>query len=108
MSMELLAAPYLEEPHGYYHADDARRAQIEHLEDVLLSLAHIASVDAFQSWIYTSGKGADALDRRPQLAAALAAGRRGKCPVIVAKLDRLSRDVAFIAGLLAQRLSAGA
>src|SRR5436853_1486811 len=51
-----------------------------------------------------SGKGADALDRRPQLAAALAAGRSGKCPVIVAKLDRLSRDVAFIAGLMAQRV----
>jgi len=51
-----------------------------------------------------SGKGADALDRRPQLAAALAAGRTGKCPVIVAKLDRLSRDVAFIAGLMAQRV----
>ena len=51
-----------------------------------------------------SGKGADALDRRPQLAAALAAGRERKCPVIVAKLDRLSRDVAFIAGLMAQRV----
>src|SRR5947209_11689591 len=51
-----------------------------------------------------TGKGSDALDRRPQLAAALAAGRSGKCPVIVAKLDRLSRDVAFIAGLMAQRV----
>ena len=43
-----------------------------------------------------TGKGADALDRRPQLAAALALARKAKCPVIVAKLDRLSRDVAFI------------
>ena len=51
-----------------------------------------------------TGKGADALDRRPQLAAALAAGKISKCPVIVAKLDRLSRDVAFIAGLMAQRV----
>jgi DNA invertase Pin-like site-specific DNA recombinase len=51
-----------------------------------------------------TGKGADALDRRPQLAGALAAGKTGKCPVIVAKLDRLSRDVAFIAGLMAQRV----
>jgi hypothetical protein len=34
----------------------------------------------------------------------LAAGRAKKCPVIVAKLDRLSRDVAFIAGLIAQRV----
>ena len=51
-----------------------------------------------------SGKGADALDRRPQLAAALAAARGSRCPVIVSKLDRLSRDVAFIAGLMAQRV----
>ena len=51
-----------------------------------------------------SGKGADALDRRPQLAAALQAARAAKCPVIVAKLDRLSRDVAFVSGLMAQRV----
>jgi len=51
-----------------------------------------------------SGKGADALDRRPQLAAALSAARSRKCAVIVARLDRLSRDVAFISGLMAQRV----
>src|SRR3954471_22506446 len=51
-----------------------------------------------------TGKGADALDRRPQLAAALAAARASKCPVIVSKLDRLSRDVALISGLMAQRV----
>jgi oligoendopeptidase F len=57
MSMELLAAPYLARPDGYYEPDEARRARIEHLEDIVVSLAHIASVDAFQSWIYTSGHG---------------------------------------------------
>jgi DNA invertase Pin-like site-specific DNA recombinase len=51
-----------------------------------------------------TGKGADALDRRPQLAAALAAARSAKCSVVVAKLDRLSRDVAFVSGLMAQRV----
>ena len=51
-----------------------------------------------------TGKGADALDRRPQLAAALAAARAAKCFVLVSKLDRLSRDVAFVAGLMAQRV----
>ena len=51
-----------------------------------------------------TGKGADALDRRPQLAAALAAAKAGKCCVLVSKLDRLSRDVAFVAGLMAQRV----
>ena len=53
---------------------------------------------------FESGKGADALDRRPQLAAALAAAKASKCSVVVAKLDRLSRDVAFVAGLMAQRV----
>lgn len=51
-----------------------------------------------------TGKGADALARRPQLAAALKAARKAKCEVCVAKLDRLSRDVAFIASLMAQRV----
>jgi DNA invertase Pin-like site-specific DNA recombinase len=51
-----------------------------------------------------TGKGADALASRPKLAAALAAAKLHGCPVIVAKLDRLSRDVAFIAGLMAQRV----
>ena len=59
MSMELLAAPLFAVPVGYYTPDQARRAQAAHLEDVLLALPHIASVDAFQRWIYTSGSGHD-------------------------------------------------
>ena len=51
-----------------------------------------------------TGKGSDALERRPQLAAALAAAKRLKCHVLVAKLDRLSRDVHFTAGLMVQRV----
>jgi DNA invertase Pin-like site-specific DNA recombinase len=51
-----------------------------------------------------TGKRADALDRRPQLAAALAEARRRRCAVGVAKLDRLSRDVHFISGLMAHRV----
>lgn len=52
-----------------------------------------------------TGKGSDALDRRPQLAAALAAARKARCPIVVAKLDRLSRDVHFISGLMAHRVA---
>jgi DNA invertase Pin-like site-specific DNA recombinase len=51
-----------------------------------------------------TGKGADALDKRPKLAAALRAARRERSPVIVAKLDRLSRDVHFISGLMSERV----
>ncbi len=51
-----------------------------------------------------TGKGADALDRRPQLKAALALAKKLKCEVAVAKLDRLSRDVSFIAGLMSHKV----
>lgn len=51
-----------------------------------------------------TGKGADALDRRPVLKSALEDARKAGAVVVVAKLDRLSRDVAFIAGLMAQRV----
>jgi len=51
-----------------------------------------------------TGKGADALARRPVLAAALTEARKAKVPVLVAKLDRLSRDVHFISGLMAERV----
>jgi DNA invertase Pin-like site-specific DNA recombinase len=40
-----------------------------------------------------TGKGADALDRRPQLAAALAAAKSAKCAVLVSKLDRHARKI---------------
>ena len=51
-----------------------------------------------------TGKGADALERRPVLAAALAQAKTTGASVAVAKLCRLSRDVAFIASLMAQRV----
>ena len=51
-----------------------------------------------------TGKGSDALDRRPQLSAAMTQAALLGCPVVVAKLDRLSRDVAFISGLMAKRV----
>jgi DNA invertase Pin-like site-specific DNA recombinase len=57
-----------------------------------------------REFIEIDAKGADAFDRRPQLAAALAEARRRRCPVAVAKLDRLSRDVHFISGLMAERV----
>lgn len=44
------------------------------------------------------------IDRRPQLAAALREARRNGARVAVAKLDRLSRTVEFIAGLMASKV----
>jgi oligoendopeptidase F len=63
MTMELLTAPHVGLPTGYYTGEEARAALIDQLEDILSTLAHIASVDAFQAWLYTSGQGGDAAAR---------------------------------------------
>lgn len=64
MAMELLSAPYIgQDQGGYYTDDETRRARIEHLEGVLGVLPWIATVDAFQQWIYTDDAGADAAAR---------------------------------------------
>lgn len=72
------------------------------------ALAQFAEADGFEivrEYVEVeTGKGADALDRRPQLAAALADARKRHCSIAVAKLDRLSRDVHFISGLMAHRV----
>lgn len=47
-----------------------------------------------------TGKGSNALDRRPQLKAALAYARKHKATLVIAKLDRLARNVHFVSGLL--------
>jgi len=47
-----------------------------------------------------SGGGADALLLRPGLAQALKHAQSVRCPLIVSKLDRLSRNVYFISGLM--------
>src|SRR4029453_11661205 len=72
------------------------------------TLAHFAQAEGFtvaREFVEVeTGKGADALDRRPQLKAALATARKLRCHVAVAKLDRLSRDVHFISGLMAHKV----
>jgi oligoendopeptidase F len=50
MSMELLGNEFLEE---FYPPADANRARRTHLESIISVLAWIATVDAFQHWIYT-------------------------------------------------------
>lgn len=51
-----------------------------------------------------SGKGFDALEQRPILSAAITQARKLKAPVMVSKLDRLSRDVAFISSMMSRRV----
>ncbi|OIQ36234.1 MAG: oligoendopeptidase F [Crocinitomix sp. MedPE-SWsnd] len=50
MSMELLSMKYWE---TYYTSDDdLKRAKKEHLESILMVLPWVATIDAFQHWIY--------------------------------------------------------
>jgi oligoendopeptidase F len=60
MTMELLAAPHLVRPTGFYEPEDAARAEYEHLEDVLSFFPHCATVELFQQWVYRAPDGADA------------------------------------------------
>ena len=62
MSMELLAAPHLNE---FYSEEDAARANRSHLEGIITVLCWVATIDAFQHWVYTH-PGHRREDRRAQ------------------------------------------
>ena len=63
-----------------------------------------------ESYVEVESAKGDTLARRPKLKAALKAARKIKdvdyrcAPIVCAKLDRLSRDVHFISGLMAERV----
>jgi DNA invertase Pin-like site-specific DNA recombinase len=63
-----------------------------------------------ETFVEVANAKGDTLDRRPKLQAALKAARRlkdddyGHAPIVVSKLCRLSRDVHFISGLMAERV----
>ena len=52
-----------------------------------------------------TGKGSNALAKRPQLAAALAQAKAKRAILVIAKLDRLARNVHFISGLMESGVS---
>lgn len=52
MTMELLGGEHIEGT--FYNHEDAVRSKREHLEHVALGLAWIATIDAFQHWVYTN------------------------------------------------------
>jgi len=53
MSMELLAAPYLDRASGgFYDGADAVRARLALLEGIIDFLPYMATVDHFQEWVY--------------------------------------------------------
>lgn len=78
------------------------------LEAQQSALARFAEAEGYQFTAtyqeVETAKGDDAMERRPQLAAAIKAARKAKAPVVVAKLCRLSRDVHFVSGLMAHKV----
>ena len=94
---------------AYYRVSTAKQGRSGlGLEAQRAAIAAFAKAEGFTvAAEYTeieTGKGADALNKRPQLRAALKQAKRFKASVCVARLDRLSRDVAFISGLMSQRV----
>jgi DNA invertase Pin-like site-specific DNA recombinase len=94
---------------GYVRVSTSQQGRsglgIEAQQEALARFAVAEGFELVRTFIEVeTGKGADALDRRPELAAALSEARRLRCSVAVAKLDRLSRDVHFISGLMAHRV----
>ena len=53
MGMELLAGKYLS---VFYQPEDEQRSNISHFEDVVFTLVWVATIDAFQHWIYENPK----------------------------------------------------
>ena len=51
-----------------------------------------------------TGKGSNALNKRPVLCEALAYAKKHKATLIVAKLDRLARNVAFVSALMESKV----
>jgi DNA invertase Pin-like site-specific DNA recombinase len=94
---------------GYVRVSTAQQGRsglgIDAQRDALTRFAAAEGFELVRVFVeIETGKGADALSKRPQLGAALAEARKHKCAVCVAKLDRLSRDVHFISGLMAHRV----
>lgn len=94
---------------AYLRVSTARQGRsglgIDAQRDALSRFAQAEGFELVREFLEVeTGKGADALNRRPQLAAALDEARKRHCSVVVAKLDRLSRDVHFISGLMAHRI----
>src|SRR5262245_55160916 len=74
------------------------------LEAQQAALARFCAAEAFKLLETFTETESGANDTRPQLNAAIELARKIKAPIICAKLDRLSRDVHYISGLMKHRV----
>lgn len=90
---------------AYYRVSTARQGQsglgLEAQQEAVTRYLNGGSWDLIGAFTETeTGKGANALAMRPQLRAALDYARKHKATLVIAKLDRLARNVHFVSGLL--------
>src|SRR5476651_1403874 len=71
------------------------------LEAQRAALGAFAAANGFTSIAEYRDVESGANDARPALLKSLDHAKRERCPIIVSKLDRLSRDVHYISGLMA-------
>lgn len=94
---------------GYYRVSTGKQARsglgLEAQQAAVFTFANMHGFDVTDSFVEVeTGKGHDAMELRPRLKAAIDTARKHKCSIAVSKLCRLSRDVHFISGLMAQRV----
>lgn len=92
---------------GYIRVSTAKQGRsglgLEAQQDVLRRFAEAEGFAFAETFTEVeSAKHGD--NHRPELAKALERARKAKAPIIVAKLDRLSRDVHYISGLMKHRV----
>lgn len=90
---------------AYYRVSTARQGQsglgLDAQQEAVTRYLNGGSWDLIESFTeIETGKGANALAMRPQLRAALDYARKHKATLVIAKLDRLARNVHFISGLM--------
>lgn len=89
----------------YYRVSTQKQGQsglgLEAQEQAVLNYLNGGEWELIQKFVEVeTGKGSDALERRPQLKAALEMCKKQKATLLIAVLDRLGRNVHFISGLM--------
>ena len=77
---------------------DAQESRIKHFCDT----EGLTILEWFRD--VQSGSGTEAENFRPGLSSALGLAKSKRCPVVIAKLDRLSRSVSYISTLMAEKV----
>jgi DNA invertase Pin-like site-specific DNA recombinase len=93
---------------AYFRVPTRRRGEaglgLEAQQSQAVQFAFNAGYRILAEFVEVDSDKSDDASMRPQLIAALDFATKQACPIIVAKLDRLSRDVRFISGLMCHKI----